>query len=175
MEEKVSNFRGSILVSVRFRHGKPLQLTYICVPGTLVRPLASFAMKIGSFIWPNRAADPEKEDILERAYPFLEGCWSGERAESWYLELLAVHPDFQGKGIGRMLVHNGFEQSDSEGVWTSVISTKGKESFYQKCGFDIEDGHVGMGEGNPLAGADGGRMFWRLPKIQKGALPPDQE
>lgn len=120
-------------------------------------------MRLTPLLWPNRAADPKNEDILERTYPFIQPMWSGDRAESWYLELLAVHPDFQGKGIGRMLVKDGFARADRDGVCCSVISALGKEPFYQKCGYDIEDGSAGMGEGNPLAGSEGGRMFWRMP------------
>lgn len=126
-------------------------------------------MAIAARIWPNRAADPEKEDILERAYPFLEACWSGARAESWYLETLVVHPGHQGQGVGTKLVRAGLEgfvddnrgAAGGGGVCASVISTQGKESFYQRCGFVDEDGHIGQGEGNPMAGVEGGRMFWR--------------
>lgn len=125
-------------------------------------------MSVASRLWPNRAAHPEKENILERAYPFFEDCWSGDRAESWYLETLVIHPDYQGQGVGSRLVQAGLhEVVDREaGVCASVISTKGKEAFYQKCGFVIEDGHVGKGEGNPMAGVDGGRMFWRNARKQ---------
>lgn len=125
-------------------------------------------MKLASLLWPNRAAHPEREDILERAYPFIESSWSGDRAESWYLETLVIHPDFQGKGVGKMLVQAGLDEivDRDAGVCGSVISTRGKERFYQKCGFEIEDGHIGKGEGNPMAGVEGGRMFWRNARKQ---------
>lgn len=120
-------------------------------------------MGLASHLWPNRAAHPAREDILERAYPFLEACWSGDRAESWYLETLVIHPAWQGHGLGRLLVERGLVDlvDRPPGVCASVISTRGKEAFYQKCGFDVEEGHIGQGEGNPMAGVEGGRMFWR--------------
>lgn len=72
-----------------------------------LRPPFQIAIKIHALNGPNRASDPVDEDVLERAYPFIKQVWSGERAESWYLQGLAVHPAFQARGIGRMLVRRG--------------------------------------------------------------------
>lgn len=121
-------------------------------------------MKVHALLWPNRACDPEKEDIIQRAHPFIDRAWTGERNESWYLDLLAVHPDHQGKGIGRRLVQWGLSRAEEEGICASVISAKGKDAFYQKCGYDLQDGCAGMGDGNPLADVAGGNMWWRMPK-----------
>jgi GNAT superfamily N-acetyltransferase len=122
-------------------------------------------MSIHKWLWPNRAADPKQEDIIERAYPCFDGIWSGDRAESWYLEQLAVHPSFQGKGVGYKLVQWGLEQAQNEGVVASVVSALGKNDFYRKCGFDVQDGSACEdGEGNPLKGVEGGDVFWRWPK-----------
>lgn len=112
-------------------------------------------------MWPNRAASAETEDIIERSYHYLDHMWMGKRAESWYLECLGVRPEFQRQGHGRALVRWGFEQARRENVCVSVISGDGKEGFYRHCGFDTQDGWSGMGEGNPLAIAPGGLMFWK--------------
>lgn len=111
--------------------------------------------------------DPSKEDILERGFPHIAELWSGPRAETWYLEALAVDPKYQGQGCGRELVEWGLEQAAKEGVCASVISADGKESFYQKCGFDVQEGWGGQGEGNPLSDAAGGLIFWKEPNIEK--------
>lgn len=121
-------------------------------------------MKIHALIWPNRACDPDKEDIIHRAHPFIDLAWTGERSESWYLDLLAVHPDYQGRGIGRKLVLWGLNRAEEEGICASVISAKGKDAFYKICGYEIQDGRAGMGEGNPLADVEGGNMWWKMPK-----------
>lgn len=131
--------------------------------GNLLKPLSAAAMRLNALIWPNRASDPEKEDVIERAYPFFDGVWAGERAESWYLEALAVRPDFQGKGVGRDLVQWGLQRAADDGVCASVISALGKDAFYQKCGFDVQYWSAGMGEGNPLAGVEGGNVYWKMP------------
>lgn len=134
------------------------------MPGNLLKPLSSVCMRIHALIWVNRACDPTNEDIIERAYPYFDGIWTGDRAESWYLEVLAVHPHYQGMGVGRDLVLWGLDQAESEGICASVVSADGKDEFYRKCGFELQDGFAGSGEGNPLANVAGGNMWWKMPK-----------
>jgi len=107
---------------------------------------------------PNRAADPAQITILERTFPHIEHYWSGSRTENWYLDLLAVHPDAQGKGYGKELVQWGIDQADKDGVVTSVISAKGKERFYGKFGY-VEVGRANVG---PMAeaGIQGGAIMF---------------
>ncbi|KAH6962439.1 hypothetical protein BKA56DRAFT_597753 [Ilyonectria sp. MPI-CAGE-AT-0026] len=145
--------------------GKKLELWYLD-PRNMLKPLSSVAMKIHAWAWPNRASDPKEEDIVERAYPLFDEIWSGKRAESWYLELMAVRPDFQGRNIGRKLVQWGLEQAEAEGICASVISAFGKDGFYTKCGFDEQYGSARQGDGNPLADVEGANMFWKWPKAR---------
>ncbi|ROW18190.1 hypothetical protein VPNG_00244 [Cytospora leucostoma] len=148
--------------------GRRLELGWFD-PRNLLRPLFQVAMKIHALLWPNRASDPVDEDVLERAYPFIKQAWSGERAESWYLQNLAVHPAFQGRGIGRMLVRWGLDRAAEDKVYASVIAARGKDPFYRKCGFDVQDGNWGMGgAGNPLQGFEGGNMHWKAPDVAFG-------
>ncbi|EXJ95666.1 hypothetical protein A1O1_00788 [Capronia coronata CBS 617.96] len=131
-------------------------------PRRLLKPIASMLVNLWALLSPNRAASPENEDVLERSYNFLDHVWTGERAESWYLESLAVHPSFQGRGLGRALVAWGLEQACEEGISTSVIAADGKEPFYQKCGFDVGPvARSGEGQGNPLREVAGGLAFFR--------------
>lgn len=122
--------------------------------------MSSLTMKVHTLIWPNRACNMANEDVLERSYPYYKHMWSGEREESWYLEVLGVHPDYQGRGIGRELVQWGLDRAAKDGVCASVISSKGKEPFYLKAGFDFELGEASMGEGNPMPKNVGGTMLW---------------
>lgn len=137
---------------------------------------------------PNRAADPAKLDVLQRVGPFVDHKWSGtvkplasssssnqlkealsladkrcigERAETWYLGLLAIHPDYQGHGIGKQFVAWGFERARADTVCVSVISALGKDGFYRNCGFDVDVGYATEGEGNPLSGVPGGLIMFR--------------
>ncbi|KIX01114.1 uncharacterized protein Z518_10180 [Rhinocladiella mackenziei CBS 650.93] len=128
----------------------------------LLSPLTSVSMRILNFFSPNRAASPTDEDIIEQSYHYLDHIWLGPRAESWYLECLAVDPAYQNQGAGRALVAWGLEQARKEGIATSVIAADGKERFYQNCGFDIGPvGRSGEGEGNPLRKAPGGLVFFK--------------
>lgn len=133
--------------------------------GNLLKPIFHIAMNLHALIWPNRASDPGEEDVIERAYPFFSHMWAGaDRAESWYLQNLAVRPSSQGRGVGRMLVRWGLDRARDEGVCASVVAARGKDPFYRKCGFDVQDGNWGMGgEDNPLHGFEGGNMHWRAP------------
>jgi GNAT superfamily N-acetyltransferase len=132
-----------------------------CFTGRLLKSMVQLYVGAEAKVYPNRAANPDNEDILERSYDFVDHMWTGKRAESWYLECLGVIPKFQRQGIGRALVKWGFEQAEKENVCASVISGDGKEEFYRSCGFEVQDGWSGMGEGNPLAIAPGGLMFWK--------------
>jgi ribosomal protein S18 acetylase RimI-like enzyme len=134
--------------------------------GNILKPVSSFAMKIHGLIWPDRACDPRQEDVIERSYPYFDGIWTGDRAESWYLEALAVHPEYHGRGVGRALVRWGLDRAELDGVCASVVSARGKDEFYRKSGFELQDGSAGAGEGNPLANVEGGNIWWKLPKAE---------
>jgi GNAT superfamily N-acetyltransferase len=119
-------------------------------------------------IWRNRAADPAHERIIEasEASGCLDHIWdpARNRCPSWYIESMAVDPDWQGKGVGRLLVEDGLKLAESEGVSASVIAADGKEDFYRKCGFDTGPvGRSGMGDdkNNPLRAVPGGLVFFK--------------
>ena len=141
--------------------------------GRLLQPIFRIYTKLLAVISPNRAASKEDEFIVERSYSFLDHAWTGGRSESWYLECLAVHPDYQKRGQGRVLANWGLKQAREEGISCSVISADGKERFYQACGFDVGPvARAGEGEGNPLREVAGGLMFV---KEKEGLVLPDRE
>lgn len=112
--------------------------------------------RISSYIWPNRAADPSKANCLAEAFPFFSHHWSGTREESWFLDMLSVHPDYQGQGHGRALVNWGKDQARTDGICASVTSAEMKEGFYEKMGF-VEVGRANVG---PLACVEGGAVMF---------------
>ncbi|MCL1869245.1 MAG: GNAT family N-acetyltransferase [Promicromonosporaceae bacterium] len=64
----------------------------------------------------------------------------GDMGYYWVLADLIVHPDYQGQGLGRKLVEGFLQFADDslekgENVFISLLSAKGKESFYEKFGF----------------------------------------
>lgn len=123
-------------------------------------------MGIQARVWPNQVADPEWINRPDESYAHIEHFWSGEREKSWFLECLGIDPDFKGKGVGKKLVRWGLEQAGAEGVCASVIVAKGKEGFYQNCGFEEQDGNATQGGVNPLRGVEGWNIWWKMPKAQ---------
>jgi GNAT superfamily N-acetyltransferase len=89
--------------------------------GKLLGPLAQGAVKALNWWSPNRGADPRYINILHDTFPLCAHYWAGSRKENWYLDILAVHPDCQGKGIGRELVQWGIDTAKNEGVPASLV------------------------------------------------------
>lgn len=65
----------------------------------------------------------------------------GDGGMSYYIKDFAVRPEYQGKGIGQMLM-NAMECRVKEqlqpgwAVSLELISSKGREPFYEKFGFE---------------------------------------
>ncbi|KAI8941594.1 hypothetical protein NX059_002809 [Plenodomus lindquistii] len=112
----------------------------------------------------NRALDPTKRNVLDESMPFSAHLWAGDRSNNWYLSLCGIHPEYQGKGVGKELVAWGQEKARQEGVHASVIASEGNDGFYLRCGFDEVVGDATGGEGNPLNGVGGGSVLFMWPK-----------
>ena len=66
----------------------------------------------------------------------------GGGAMYWYLQEIIILPQFQRKGIGTMIVNHLVDYARANsitGKFTTIggVSAKGKESFYEKMGFEI--------------------------------------
>lgn len=134
-------------------------------PRNVLYYIAAAYTSIWSKIWPNRAADPETEDILEKSGGFTEHIFMApENRERWYLHFLGVEPAYQGQSIGRKLVRWGMEHAEKEGIAAAVVVADGKDRFYQSCGFDTMLGRAGQGEGNPLGVIAGGNIWFKYPQ-----------
>jgi ribosomal protein S18 acetylase RimI-like enzyme len=108
----------------------------------------------------NRAADPSKLDILDRASEFVKHYWSGNRAETWYLDILGIDPGYHRRGLGRLLTMEGIKLAEKDRVCASVISSLAGHPLYLSCGFK-DVGWATEGEGNPLRVIPSGQiMFW---------------
>lgn len=92
-----------------------------------------------------------------RIYMLYSHLWVGHE-KNWYCDMLATHPDFQGRGIAAELVRWGVQQADEEKIGASVTSSFGNESFYAKFGFvEVGRANVGPLEENKIKG--GAVMF----------------
>ena len=66
----------------------------------------------------------------------------GDGAMYWYLQEIIVLPEYQKQGIGTQIVNHLVDyavKNSSTGKFTSIggVSARGKESFYEKLGFEI--------------------------------------
>jgi len=68
-----------------------------------------------------------------------------------YIQDVSVHPDYQGKNIGREIMSRILEKiseyrCDNPKINTYLFSVKGKENFYRKFGFILrEENDLGPG------------------------------
>lgn len=64
----------------------------------------------------------------------------GDGVMYWYIQDVAVLPEYQGKGIGKVIVQRLMqyvEENSIPGTYTTIglMAAKGKDSFYEKLGF----------------------------------------
>jgi GNAT superfamily N-acetyltransferase len=95
----------------------------------------------------NRAAQYGR--ALERAHP---------KAPHWYLKAVGVDPDWQGRGIARLLLRSRLQRCDADGQPAFLETTKpGGVPMYERYGFQpIAD--IAMPPGAPALAA-----MWRPP------------
>ena len=69
----------------------------------------------------------------------------GDKGLSYYIKDVVVHPEYQAKGIGRVLIneflkyvnYNGIKNTD---IYVELCAMPEVSEFYRKCGFDSNDG-----------------------------------
>jgi GNAT superfamily N-acetyltransferase len=82
------------------------------------------------------------EDALGRFGAFIE-LVSGHHERlvpvpHWYLLILGVEPEYQGKGIGTSLITPGLARADAEGLPCYLETSKERNlPFYQRHGFEV--------------------------------------
>lgn len=125
-------------------------------------PLVKTLHSISTTFRPNRASNsnPSLRDPLPSAHHFFDHHWSGTRANSIYLDLLAIDTRYRGEGHAKALVHWGLDRAREEGVCASVVSSGALYPFFLKMGFVHEVGTVTEGKGNPLKDTVGGWILF---------------
>jgi len=97
----------------------------------------------------NKWSSAEKPDLLYQALTNSDSlitAWDGNRLVGLgnaisdgylvvYYPHLLVHPDYQGKGIGRMIVDR-FQKKYGHFHQQMLIADKKAIDFYRKCGFE---------------------------------------
>lgn len=73
----------------------------------------------------------------------------------WEIDFLAVDPNVQGRGLGRLLVRAVQKLATEDGLPVVLIASVKGRPMYRKCGF-VERGEVDLG-----AGVLGQAMVWQ--------------
>ena len=89
--------------------------------------------------------------IKDGEIPVGMGRLIGDGALSFFIKDIAVLPDYQNRGIGKMILDRIIDYIKTSipkgcGVCVELISSEGTESFYEKFGFGKKPGN-GMGHG----------------------------
>ncbi|KAF2499143.1 acyl-CoA N-acyltransferase [Lophium mytilinum] len=139
-------------------------------PRRAMKPAMALLNNLSLLISPNRAANPDPKfaSPLYDSFPFFQHHWQGERANTYFLDVLGVHPKYQGHGFGRELLQWGLEQAQKQDVCVSLISSASGRGFYKRMGFGKEVGMCTEGEGNPLADLGSGWILFKDPVRAEG-------
>ncbi|KAF2010154.1 hypothetical protein BU24DRAFT_455288 [Aaosphaeria arxii CBS 175.79] len=135
--------------------GKAMELPRLD-PRNLISPTYSLYHNVSLYFFPNRAADPARASILNSAVESAASYWTGKHSQCWDLYVCGVHPDYQGKGIGKALVDWGIRKADEERTSASVLCGEKNRVFYNKAGL-TED----MGGLKSSSGGNGGIALFR--------------
>jgi GNAT superfamily N-acetyltransferase len=119
--------------------------------------------KIDLFIWKPRAFDRDALNLL--------GAWSREddlkyweshpeRANRWYVHSLVIDPEYQGKGIGKMLMAGPMKLAQSERVIIGLTASRHGEFLYRKLGFEMLGDFYKRPDTEGPDDKGGGVMIW---------------
>jgi GNAT superfamily N-acetyltransferase len=76
--------------------------------------------------------------VVENEKVIAIGRVIGDKGLYFYIQDLIVHPDFQGKGIGRKIMSmlKGYiEKNAKPGAFIGLMAAKGLEAYYEEFGF----------------------------------------
>ncbi|WP_420457472.1 GNAT family N-acetyltransferase [Rubrivirga sp.] len=109
-----------------------------------------------------RGAGLRRLPAVRRAYRAFDDAMPDGRF--WYLGLLAVDPEAQGRGVGSALVRAGLARADAGEVGTFLeTGTATNVAFYRRLGFEVT-GEI------PLPGGPTHWAMWRAPDSTPDSL-----
>lgn len=56
-----------------------------------------------------------------------------------YVLTIAVHPNYQRRGVGTTLLKHGTDRADSEGVFCWIHASEADATTFRKCGFEVDE------------------------------------
>ncbi|ESZ94236.1 hypothetical protein SBOR_5370 [Sclerotinia borealis F-4128] len=124
-----------------------------------------------NFIRPNRAASKSHTAVFEHSITQdRERYWSAasfpRRRNRWHANAIVVLPEYQGRGLGRLLMEHVLEEAEKEKVPVGLSASPAGERLYRKLGFAwLGDFHTRVGVED--YGSGGGHMLWWPKGVEK--------
>lgn len=95
---------------------------------------------ISNKIWPDRISDLKAvKDFEEWNKMDDQKYWTShpERHDRWHAGSVVVSPEYQGQGIGRLLMGHVMERAQKEGLLMGLMASPHGEILYRKLGFEM--------------------------------------
>ncbi|EMC94265.1 hypothetical protein BAUCODRAFT_74925, partial [Baudoinia panamericana UAMH 10762] len=79
--------------------------------------------------------DEQLNTVVRQGLTEMRRNIMGDRSDYWYLATLGVHPDYQGRGVAKMLLQHGLRMADEEHKDVYLASSPAAFPLYQKLDF----------------------------------------
>lgn len=112
----------------------------------LYRNSVAYKNKIEDWLYPAWWIIPERYKQFKKAQMDCFEKFTGDVDNIWYLKVLCVHPNYQRKGIGTVLVNWGLDRARARGQKVYLEASEFGKGLYRRLGFEevgtleIEDG-----------------------------------
>ena len=82
---------------------------------------------------------PPSEELIEKFVALGAAIEENTPAEEhWYLQMIGTHPDWQGRGIGSMLIREGLSWASQDGLGVYLeTETVENVAYYRHLGFEV--------------------------------------
>ncbi|TDZ17562.1 hypothetical protein Cob_v009474 [Colletotrichum orbiculare MAFF 240422] len=105
---------------------------------TVERTLLNWQAQYVNFFRLDKSVSRERLAIFEKENA-AAGNPVGPVEAFWNVVVLGVHPDWQGRGVGKKLMQWGLDRSDEDKVPIILIATTAGEGLYKRLGFGISN------------------------------------
>ena len=85
------------------------------------------------------ATDAPSEELITKFIALGSAIEANTPAEEhWYLQMIGTHPDWQGRGIGSMLIREGLSWAERDGLGVYLeTETVENVAYYRHLGFEV--------------------------------------
>lgn len=129
----------------------------------------TYKFKIVNYIWPDRSTNSEALKVfMSWGEEDEKRHWKSfpDRHNRWHVRSCVVDPDWQGRGIGSMLMNEVIVRAKEEGVVVGLEATAHGEHLYKKFGFEVLSRFSAQVQSAVDPNDGGGIMMWRPKRLE---------